>query len=131
MNQVYLRFVVNEKDNDSHRFQGLFHTVYDLRDSGKLTYQEEAQLKDLVFWFRENLKVPKRFARSKNPSSHNKAISWFKDNALEHIGKMREIAELLKNHGITTKMIREKRIGYVVYEDEVQVTAVPFSETEA
>jgi hypothetical protein len=131
VNQVYLRFVVHDKDSDSHRLQGLFHTVYELRDSGKLTYQEEAQFKALIVWFGENLKVPKRFARSKSPSAHKKAISWFKDSAKEHIGKMREIAELLKNHGITTKMIREKRIGYVVYEDEFQVTAIPFSETEA
>jgi hypothetical protein len=129
--KVYLRFVVHNKDSDSHRLQGLFHAVYELSDSKKLTYEEEAQFRALTIWFKENLKIPTRFARSKNPKPHNKAISWFKDSAKEHIRKMREMSEILKKHGITTKMIHEKKIGYVVYEDEFQVTAVPFSETEA
>ena len=129
--KVYLRFVVHNKDSDSHRFQGLFHAGHDLIHSGKLTYEEAGKLKELMAWFGDNLKVPSRFARSKNPSAHNKAISWFKDSAKEHIRKMREIARLLDSYGVPTKMIQEKKIGYVVYEDECQVTAVPFGETKA
>jgi hypothetical protein len=128
---LFLRFVVLEKDSDSHRKQGLLVAGYELSRSGKFTYEEVAQFKTLTTWFDKNLEPPERFARSKNPSAHNKAISWFKDSAKEHIGKMRELAELLKNHGIPTKMIRENRIGYVVYEDEFQIAAVPFSDTEA
>ena len=128
---MYLRFVVHNKDSDSHRFQGLFHAAYELRDAGKLTYEEAEWLNSLRLWFNENLEIPTRFARSKNPAAHNKGISWFKDSAKEHIQKMREMAEILKKHGIKTKMIKEKRIGYIVYEDEFQVTAVAFNDTKA
>jgi hypothetical protein len=33
---------------------------------------------------------------------------------------------LLELHGIRTKMLRTRRVGYVVYEDEFQVCAEPF-----
>lgn len=39
---------------------------------------------------------------------------------------MRRIAEL---HGHAVNVIAEERVGYLVYENEVQVVAEPFSDT--
>ncbi len=128
---MYLRFVVNEKVEDSNRLQGLFATGYKLSDDQKLSYIEQGQFTALTQWFGKNLKTPTKFTRSRNPNAKEKALSWFKDSAKEHISKMRELAELLKNHGITVRMIREKRVGYIVYEDEFQVVAMPFDDTKA
>jgi hypothetical protein len=56
------------------------------------------------------------------------AISWFKPGAREHISKMRELAALLQAHGLAVQQVHTTRPGYVVYEDEFQVTAIPFAE---
>jgi hypothetical protein len=42
---------------------------------------------------------------------------------------MREFQEVLERYGVTVQMIRAKRLGYVLYEDEFQVAAYPFSDT--
>ena len=42
---------------------------------------------------------------------------------------MREYQALLESYGFAVQMLREKRPGYVVYEDQHQVVAYPFSET--
>lgn len=128
---MYLRFVVNAVVEDSNRLQGVFGACYKLSDDGKFTYAEAEQFAALTKWFGKNLKTPDKFVRSKNPNAKEKALSWFKDSAKEHISKMREMAELLKNHGISVRMIRENRIGYVVYEDEFQIVAMPFDDTKA
>jgi hypothetical protein len=57
----------------------------------------------------------------------NKAISWFKDSAKEHIARARSLARILENHGVSVTTIKTRRVGYVVYEDEYQITAEPFA----
>ena len=57
------------------------------------------------------------------------ALSWFRDTAHEHIGKMRDFALILERHGIAVRMIRTDRPGYVLYEDDYQVAAYPFADT--
>ena len=53
-------------------------------------------------------------------------MCWFKPAAREHILRIRDIVAILENHGVTTKMLVTRRPGYVVYEDEHQVAAIPF-----
>jgi hypothetical protein len=57
---------------------------------------------------------------------HPEAVSWFKSRAKEHVEKVRELAALLEHHGIPTRMIQTDLPGYIVYEDDYQVAAVPF-----
>ena len=39
------------------------------------------------------------------------------------------MCRILNEHGIRTEMITSARPGYIVFEDEHQVAAVPFKET--
>ena len=80
-------------------------------------------------WFNEHLEKPNRFTASKPPfyRKKNKAISWFKDTAHEHLARIRGLVAILKSHGVAVRTIKAKRIGYVVYEDEFQIVAEPFS----
>jgi len=86
----------------------------------------------LRFWFGENLEVPSKFSRSSSKAQHKKrkAISWFRDSATEHIKNIREIVQILSEYGIAVRMLTTERPGYIVYEDEFQVVAEPFAETE-
>jgi hypothetical protein len=129
---MYLRFVVADIDGDSERALGVFHAVRYLRDAGKLYAYEEDQHDMVRWWFNENLERPTRFTASKPPfyRKKNKAISWFKHTAIEHLARVRELAAILDNHGVPVRTLKAKRVGYVVYEDEYQIVAEPFADTE-
>jgi hypothetical protein len=125
---MYLRFVVADLDEDSGMELGIFHAVRNLREGGKLYSYEEEQHDQIRKWFNENLQKPTRFTASKPPfyRKKNKAISWFKDNAHEHIARARSLVAILLNHGVSVQMLKTERVGYVVYEDEYQIVAEPF-----
>ena len=129
---MYLRFVVADIDEDSERALGVFHAVRYLRDAGKLCAYEEDQHDMVRCWFNENLEKPTRFTASKPPfyRKQNKAISWFKHTASEHLARVRDLAAILDNHGVPVRTLKAKRVGYVVYEDEYQIVAEPFADTE-
>ena len=42
---------------------------------------------------------------------------------------MREMQQVLEHYDLIVDMITAKRLGYVVYYDEFQVTAYPFRDT--
>jgi hypothetical protein len=129
---MYLRFVVAELHHDTGKELGVFHALRFLREDGGLTPDEEELHNQIREWFAANLKTPTKFTASKPPHyrKKSKAISWFKDTAHEHIGHMRSLAEILRDHGISVEMLKTERVGYVVYEDEHQVVAEPFAGEE-
>ena len=128
---MYLRFVIAEINRASECELGIFQAAYNLRDDGKLHSYEESHLDELRQWFDIYLKEPTRFTTANPPfyRKKNRAISWFKASAKEHIARIRKMVAILENHGITVQMIKTERVGYVVYEDEHQVVAEPYSDT--
>jgi len=42
---------------------------------------------------------------------------------------MHRMSDILEKYGLPVTMVTETRVGYVVYEDELQVVAEPFSDT--
>lgn len=128
---MYIRFVIHYKDQDSGKRMGLFHASRELRDAGLVDVYEEEQLISIRDWFDENLKKPHSFSKSKKPNAKGVAISWFKDSAVEHIRKMYEMKTIIEDHGLVVDVVRTEKPGYVVYEDQYQVTAQPYAETSA
>ena len=127
---MYLRFVVPDIDEDSEEELGVFHAVRYLREDGKLYSYEEEHYDLIRQWFNEHLEKPTQFTTSKPPfyRKKNKAISWFKDSAAEHLAHVRSLVAILQNHGVSVRMLKSERVGYVVYEDEYQIVAEPFSD---
>jgi hypothetical protein len=128
---MYLRFVVPKIDEDSERMVGVFHALWDLRCRGALCPHEEEEHDCLRWWFNQYLEMPTRFTAAKPPYVRKKwrAICWFKDSAHSHIAQMWGMVAILEEHGVLVRMLKEERVGYVVYEDEYQVVAQPFAET--
>jgi len=126
---MYLRFVVAKIDQNSQQELGVIHAVGNLRDAGKLFHYEEEQHDLICDWFDKNLRKPTRFTNSKPPlyRKKNKAISWFKDSAHEHLDRIRSLVAILENHGVSVRMLKTDRVGYVVYEDNFQIVAEPFA----
>jgi len=125
---MYLRFVVAEIDANSQKELGVFHAIGRLRRAGKLHPHEEEQHDLILAWFNDNLNKPTRFTASKPPfyRKKNKAISWFKHTAHEHLSRVRVLAVILQDHGVSVRMIKTHRVGYVTYEDNYQIVAEPF-----
>lgn len=126
---MYVRFVIQQKDEDSGRRQGVFQALADLADAGSLLPHERAVWGETYEWFVKNLREPLQFSRSLKPHAKKVALSWFKDSAGEHISRMFELVEILKAHGVAVEVLRTERPGYIVDEDAHQVVAEPFNET--
>ncbi len=111
--------------------EGFFVAAYALRGSSDLDAFSNGQLEDLLAWFRQNLKIPPRFNRTKSKNDRwrqAKGLSWFKPTARQHLDKAFELAELLTRHGVAIELLKAARIGYVIYEDDHQVVAEPFAD---
>ncbi len=128
---AFIRFAIGKLDEDSRRKQGVFHAFADLRYYGSLYWYEIELAAELRDWFDEYLERPTRFSTSKGRTygAQNRAICWFRDSALKHIAKIREMVAILEAHDVKVEMLKTNKPGYVVYEDEFQVVAEPFSES--
>jgi hypothetical protein len=129
---AFLRFVVAQKHPDFEVSDGVFSTAYKLRDSAQVTRQERETLNDHLKWFTANLATPHRFNRSSSKGHYRrrpKGIAWFRDDASEHIARMYDIKRVLDVNGHTVDILRQDRVGYLVYQDEFQVVAEPFADT--
>jgi hypothetical protein len=126
---MFVRFVVSAVDGDSGRRQGLFQRAYAIRRSHELSSDLHEELDQALTWLDAHVKIPDRFTRGRRKGEPGLAISWFKDSADDCIRQMRIVCRILDEHGISTEMITSNRPGYVVFEDQCQIAAVPFSET--
>jgi hypothetical protein len=126
---MFIRFAVDRIDPVSQKRRGIFHAVRELRDNGELQNHELEKMNEIMEWFASNLKKPDKFNRSHRKNASDKAISWFRDSAKEHSGRIYEIVSVLKNHGINVTVIKSSKVGFIVYKDEYQICAEPFSDT--
>lgn len=116
---MFLRFTITQTNQESHQPQGLFLTAYALLKAEDLNEGEQEQLRECLNWFKENLPIPRR------PEIQDRAIFWYRDSAKECIGRMWELANILRSHGYDIQLQTCKRLGNVVYNDEYQIAAYP------
>jgi hypothetical protein len=126
---MFVRFVIKNIDLRSGRRQGLFQAAADLKKSGMLSGADFERLENIRAWFNENLDRPTRMALSSRPHAKAQGISWYRDTATRHVSKMREFQDVLERYGLVVELLKAKRLGYILYEDEFQVTAYPFNDT--
>jgi hypothetical protein len=126
---MYVRFVIAKQDKQSGRRQGLFYAAYELADLSTLSAADLVALDEIHEWFAKNLAEPTRASWSSKPHAKGQALSWFKESAVTHVSKMRALQAALKEHYQYAEVLRTARPGYVVYEDDHQVLAYPFSDT--
>ena len=118
----YRRYAVKGIDPDSQHQRGIFIAAGELKRSGELWDEEYQRLSRALAWFNTNLIVP----RGVPP----KAIFWFKPAASDCQRHAYEIVRLLRLYGYTVWAIEARRPGRVVYEDDLQVAALPFAAKE-
>src|SRR5262245_54736124 len=129
----FIRFVLTSRDSDSEVAVGIFTIAYKLRDSADVNASDRKLLAETLEWFGKNLDTPARFNRSRSKGFYRRrtrGIAWFKDTATEHLARMHQIKAVLERHGHSVMVVSETRVGYVVYHDEFQIIAEPFSDTQ-
>jgi len=124
---MFLRFIVDEVDQSSLAPAGVFVVAYRLRDARTLPGSDHQDLLEVLRWFAENLDTPNRFTKSGRASNSSCGICWFRPSAHGHIRKARELARVIDRHGIWVHTIKTRHPGYVLFEDEHQIVAEPFS----
>lgn len=124
---MYLRFTTQFINPYGELETGIFMALKYLRDDHALTKDEHVnKLKELSGWFSRNLDKPTRFSNGTSKFNANVSLSWFKDSAKEHIKKIQDLIEIAEQYDIIIDRIASKNPGYIVFEDEYQVSAVPF-----
>lgn len=126
---TYIRFVTSETHPPFGHRTGVFDALYEVVDNENTAGDSVELGQTYIDWFRRNLPTPYRFSRSKNPHAQEVALSWFKPTATEQIVKFREVVAFVEQHGHHVVALKTKRPGYIVYEDEFQIVATPFSDT--
>jgi hypothetical protein len=126
----YLRFEAPAAGQTEGVTNGIFRAAYELRVTTDLPGWKVDAITELIDWFKQNLEIPKRFTSSRSKGYHRRntrGISWFKPTATEHLNRIRMLQELLRDESIVVVVRTTDSPGYVVYEDEFQIVAEPFS----
>lgn len=111
---------------------GVIAAAYELLRGDKLDEEVRAELERSIRWFEDHLDVPNRFNRTKSKGWYRRetrGIAWLRATATDHVSAMTSLAACITRCGYPTIEIRAERVGYAVYEDDVQVVAEPFRDT--
>ena len=129
MSRVVLRFVTHSTDPPRHR-TGVFKIAYEIRRTLPAHAPYANELADQLAWFEANMAVPTRFSTSRHPRASETAICWVKASAGDHVRRLRLLVALVEEAGrVWIDELRTERPGYVVFEDDHQVVALPFADT--
>jgi hypothetical protein len=121
---MFIRFISGETDEYSHVAAGLFSAALDLLWSDELPPYEVETLKEVKEWFDRHMASP--FDCLAYNARYDPAICWFKSTARGHLARAWEMVAILERNDIMIWTIRSPRVGYVHYEDDVQVFAQPY-----
>ncbi|MDF1479490.1 hypothetical protein PYV02_10395 [Leifsonia sp. H3M29-4] len=106
---------------------GIFALANGLAQNGRLAVEDEAWLREANDWYNRAYPNPSDvdpgvYDRVVNPG----AVSWFKVGASDAlIERLADYVRLLDAHSVEWERVVTARPGRIVYEDEVQVVAVP------
>ena len=110
---TYLRFIVH----DEIGWTGVFQCRWMIRESSDLPASVQSCYRSNREWFNRHLHSP----RQVNPES----IFWFRADATECIDRIREMIEMYRVCGHEVLMQATRDPGYIVYQDEHQIAAIP------
>jgi len=130
MDGTLLRFVTQATHPPFGHRTGVFSIAYSLRDRSPADAARVQELAGHLQWFEKNLAIPTRFSTSRHPRADATAISWIKAGADGHVRRLRLLVALVDEmSGVGLEELRTNRPGYIVYEDDQQVLALPFADT--
>ncbi len=115
---MYYRFATSARNRDSHLPEGFFATAYKCRDALDCGSVIHTWIEEALAWFQEHLDAPEYLPE--------RAIFWFRADSDRCQEAAWSLAHALRENGETVLVLRTRRPGRVVWEDEDQVAAIPF-----
>ena len=131
---MYLRFVYPRSVDGIRSREGFFQAAAALANDPMTDPGVSARVDEIRIWFATHLDKPGRFSRTKPKGygyEETRGLSWFKPSARDHIAKAFELKAILDEFGYPSEVLKEERVGYIVYEDDHQIVAEPFADTRA
>ena len=124
---MFLRFQ-SAVPNGRGAYPGIFAMTNGLRDAGLLADEDEEWVQRQNAHGNRSYTDPSTVvADCYNATVNPGARSWFRDDALNLLLMARRYARLLDRYEVPWVELRTERPGRIVYEDQVQVVAVPFT----
>ena len=126
---MFIRFVTDRLDDDTGVPSGVFAVAYTILDGAEIDDYYRNEIRKTLVWFTSNLPIPARFKRSRKPNRQDRGICWFKSEATECMANVRYLVHLVREQDIVVRELMTDTPGYMIYEDDFQVVAEPFSST--
>ena len=121
--EMFLRFINPERDRHSQQKRGVFQVAYDLIHADETPLELWCRLDAAIRWFERHLIIPDR------SRLNDCAIFWFRRDAHDFIHRVWELSRVLRRCEVEVDLIRTRRPGYIVYQDCIQIAAIPFRDT--
>lgn len=102
----------------------------DARRKDSMSLAEHIWYINTASWFNHNLDNPTCFDRPALGNVGLQAQSWFKYKISAHLEKSLSVVKLLRKHGVSVNVKLTGNPGKIIYEDELQVVALPVSELD-
>ncbi|MDX2248963.1 MAG: hypothetical protein SF052_19400 [Bacteroidia bacterium] len=123
---MYIRFTTQFRNETGDHETGVFQAAAYLRRHPDTYHYDVKLLDEIIEWFNINLERPTRFSKSRHKNSENVSLSWYKNTAHDHIQKMYDMKAILEKYDIVVEAVKRENPGNIIYEDEIQVSALPF-----
>lgn len=122
----YIRFQGTERSPRGH-FPGVFALANGLAREGLLSEAEHRFWRAANDWYDAAYPNPSDTdPEVYDPGVNPGAVAWFKSTAGHLLDRVPGYLALLAAHGVACERIESADPGRIVYEDEVQVVAVPW-----
>lgn len=120
--RAFVRFSIARDHPVSLRRTGIFAACYDLMHGAELDESTTVDLRDSIGWFEENLIAPYVI--------EDQAIFLFKSEARACMDRIWHLVGWLHHAGLHVEMQTVAKPGRVVYEDENQIAAIPWADSD-
>ncbi|OSZ82756.1 hypothetical protein CAP35_05695 [Chitinophagaceae bacterium IBVUCB1] len=122
---MFIRFITEFKNEYDEIETGVFQAVGYLCRTDVMYDYDKKHLMEIRGWFNANLEKPTRFSKSLKKNAPKVSLAWFKSTATEHLKRMYEMKVIIEKYDITVLVIKRENPGYIVYEDDFQVSTLP------
>ena len=120
---MFVRFVAGTEAENAYRLDGVFVESRRLGDVGRLFAHEIGLLDETYAWFNEYLPCLPFAAMLCSGKWTHDAVAWFRDDAGEPLRRIWDLVQLLRENGVSVRLVATGRPGKIVYRDSYQVVA--------
>ncbi len=117
--ETFIRFQTRLRCGNTGRPAGLFVAAGRLEESAHLAPWRRELLCEHLAWFNQKLTVPSLDGKGW------RCLFWYRSTATAFIDRMWDLIAILREEGVAVQKRWTEKPGMIVYQDRVQIGAVP------